>query len=106
VDCPIRFQGQWADEESGLCYNRFRYYEAQSGHYISLDSIGLVGGLNTYLYGANPINWLDPFGLCEEKASKKLKEIKPGTKEWNDAVKAMKSPGKTNYRVRDQKTAK
>ena len=63
VDCPIRFQGQWADEESGLCYNRFRYYEAQSGRFVSGDPIRLLGGLNSYLHGDNPINWLDPLGL-------------------------------------------
>jgi RHS repeat-associated protein len=67
VDCPIRFQGQWADEESGLYYNRFRYYEAQSGRFVSEDPIRLIGGLNNYLYGSSSINWLDPFGLSSDK---------------------------------------
>ena len=32
-DCPFRFQGQYVDEESGLYYNRFRYYEPRIGSY-------------------------------------------------------------------------
>lgn len=64
VDCQIRFQGQWYDEESGLNYNRYRYYSPDSCSYISNDQIGLVGGLNTYAYVKNPISWIDPLGLA------------------------------------------
>ena len=42
--CPIRFQGQWEDAESGLYYNRFRYYEPLAGQYVSPDPIGVLGG--------------------------------------------------------------
>jgi RHS repeat-associated protein len=63
IECPIRFQGQWADEESGLYYNRFRYYDAESGRYISSDPIGLLGGLRLYAYVRNPNGWVDPLGL-------------------------------------------
>jgi len=65
VYCPIRFQGQWFDEESRLYYNRFRYYDPQDGRFISPDPIRLVGGINTFLYGINPIGWMDPFGLSD-----------------------------------------
>ncbi|EAS1760873.1 RHS repeat-associated core domain-containing protein [Salmonella enterica] len=61
---PLRFQGQYFDEESGLHYNRYRYYEPESGRYISADPIGLRGGLNLYAYVKNPLTWSDPLGLA------------------------------------------
>tara|TARA_R110001599_G_scaffold344817_1_gene568729 strand:- start:2206 stop:3558 length:1353 start_codon:yes stop_codon:yes gene_type:complete len=60
---PIRFQGQWHDEESGFYYNRHRYYDPQQGRYISQDPIGLNGGTNLYGYVTNPISMADPLGL-------------------------------------------
>ncbi|MFG6668768.1 RHS repeat-associated core domain-containing protein, partial [Halomonas sp. HNIBRBA4712] len=60
---PIRFQGQWQDEESGLYYNRHRYYDPQQGRYISQDPIGLSGGVNLYTYVRSPIGMIDPMGL-------------------------------------------
>ncbi|MCE9687211.1 glycohydrolase toxin TNT-related protein [Shewanella sp. AS16] len=66
---PLRFQGQYYDEESGLHYNHFRYYDPQSGRFISQDPIGLLGGINHYQYAPNHINWVDPLGLsCKEDA--------------------------------------
>lgn len=62
---PLRFQGQYYDEESGLHYNRCRYYEPESGRYISADPIGLAGGINLYSYGPNPQSWVDPLGLAK-----------------------------------------
>ncbi|MCU0238870.1 MAG: DUF6531 domain-containing protein [Pyrinomonadaceae bacterium] len=59
----IRFQGQYEDEETGLFYNRYRYYDADSGRYINQDPIGLSGGSNFFEYCRNPVNWIDPFGL-------------------------------------------
>ena len=59
----LRFQGQYFDAETGLHYNRFRYYGTAAHIYISSDPAGLVGGTNTFLYGNNPINWTDPLGL-------------------------------------------
>ena len=44
TDQPIRFQGQYHDEESGLYYNRYRYYAPKLGRYVSQDPIGLLGG--------------------------------------------------------------
>ena len=60
---PIRFQGQWQDEETGLYYNRYRYYDPKQGRYITQDPIGLAGGFNSYAYVANPTGWVDPLGL-------------------------------------------
>ncbi|PRY57579.1 RHS repeat-associated protein [Vreelandella songnenensis] len=62
---PIRFQGQWHDDESGLYYNRHRYYDPQQGRYISQDPIGLQGGTNLYGYVTNPAGAVDPLGLFQ-----------------------------------------
>ncbi len=61
----IRFQGQYEDEETGLFYNRFRYYDADGGRYINQDPIGLQGNYNFYGYCTNPVDWFDPLGLDE-----------------------------------------
>ncbi|OWF85734.1 hypothetical protein B4914_16750 [Yersinia entomophaga] len=60
----LKFAGQLLDEESGLHYNRFRYYDPQACCYLSPDSIGLAGGMNLYAYVKNPLTWIDPLGLA------------------------------------------
>ncbi|SIT16308.1 RHS repeat-associated core domain-containing protein [Achromobacter sp. MFA1 R4] len=65
---PIRFQGQYLDPETGLHYNRHRYYDPQIGRFISKDPIGFAGGLNVYRYADNPVGWVDPLGLVGESA--------------------------------------
>jgi RHS repeat-associated protein len=65
-DCPFRYPGQYEDMETGLYYNRFRYYDAREGMYVSQDPIGLWGGqINIYSYVNDPNNWIDPAGLEE-----------------------------------------
>lgn len=61
--CPWRWPGQYEDEETGLYYNRFRYYDPGTGRYVSQDPIGLNGGLAVYGYVADPWFWIDPLGL-------------------------------------------
>ncbi|EOC0108847.1 RHS repeat-associated core domain-containing protein [Cronobacter dublinensis] len=46
---PLRYQGQYFDAETGLHYNRFRYYDPDAGCFISRDPIGLASGINVYL---------------------------------------------------------
>ena len=62
--CPIRFPGQYYDEESGLHYNRHRYYDPETGQYLSPDPLGLAGGVRPQGYVHNPNGWLDPLGLA------------------------------------------
>jgi len=67
IENNIRFQGQYFDEETGLHYNRFRYYDPGCGRFINQDPIGLAGGTNNYQYVPNPTGWVDPFGLTATK---------------------------------------
>ncbi|MCM0374789.1 type IV secretion protein Rhs, partial [Bacteroides fragilis] len=60
---PFLFQGQYYDRETGLAYNRFRYYSPEMGIYISSDPIGLAGGFNTYAYVKDTNTWVDVLGL-------------------------------------------
>ena len=64
VSIPFLFQGQYYDYETGLAYNRFRYYDPELGRYISEDPIGLASGvLAFYSYVQNPLVWGDIWGL-------------------------------------------
>ncbi|MGF0239370.1 RHS repeat-associated core domain-containing protein [Rhodococcus sp. IEGM1300] len=64
LEQPLRFQGQYYDSESGLHYNRHRYYNPDVGRYLTPDPIKLAGGLNQYQYTPNPTGWVDPLGLA------------------------------------------
>ncbi|EHX1386679.1 type IV secretion protein Rhs, partial [Escherichia coli] len=61
----LLYAGQWQDTESGLCYNRFRYYEPETGMYLVSDPLGLLGGEQTYRYVPNPLGYIDPLGLAK-----------------------------------------
>jgi RHS repeat-associated protein len=64
VTFNLRFPGQYYDRETGFRYNYFRYYDPETGRYITSDPIGLRGGLNTYVYvGNNPLTRIDRTGL-------------------------------------------
>src|SRR5690606_14431068 len=60
---PFRFAGQYEDVETGLYYNRFRYYDPEASAYLSPDPAGLFGGLSRYAFVNDPHARWDPFGL-------------------------------------------
>jgi RHS repeat-associated protein len=63
ISYPIRFPGQYYDAESGLHQNYFRDYDPSIGRYVTRDPIGLVGGLNVYVYvSGNPLKFVDKLG--------------------------------------------
>ncbi|WP_437814863.1 DUF6531 domain-containing protein [Sorangium sp. So ce1078] len=61
---PFRLLGHYADEETGLCCTRFRYFEAETGRWLSPDPLGLHGGPNAYALDGSPSLVVDPLGLC------------------------------------------
>ena len=69
IEQPFRFQGQQFDQETGLHYNRHRYYDPIVGRFASQDPIGFWGGNNFYTYASNPISWIDVFGLAPKQLS-------------------------------------
>ncbi|WP_233268525.1 RHS repeat-associated core domain-containing protein [Cellulophaga sp. L1A9] len=87
ADCPFRYQGQYEDVETGLYYNRFRYYAPDQGIYISQDPIGLAGNNpNLYAYTFDSNSEVDPFGLDCSKAKKIQNEISQKTSSVSAAV--------------------
>ena len=93
VTCPIRFQGQWWDEETGLHYNRYRFYDPKIGRYLSADPLGIVGGLNQYSYVANPIIWIDPLGLVINTTADRTHVTYEGTKDGKPYIGYASMPG-------------
>jgi RHS repeat-associated protein len=66
---PLRFPGQYADDETGWNYNYFRHYDPTAGRYTTPDPLGLRPGPNPYLYPHNPFTWSDPLGLASHTTS-------------------------------------
>ncbi|XXS85745.1 RHS repeat-associated core domain-containing protein [Sorangium sp. So ce176] len=67
VESPFRLLGQYADEETGLCYTRFRFFDPETGGWCSPDPLGIAGGLNLFGFDGSPINDIDPLGLSAWK---------------------------------------
>ena len=67
---PFRFQGQYHDVETGLYYNRFRYYSPEEGMYVTAqDPIRLIGGDRLYGYVYDPNSYVDSLGLAHYLAA-------------------------------------
>lgn len=85
--CDIRFQGQWHDAETGLSYNRHRYYDPGAGRFVSPDPVGLWGGLNDYGYAPNTTGWADPYGLTGKCPKGERGEVEDLADSYRNATK-------------------
>jgi len=96
---PLRFPGQYEDEETGLSYNRYRYYDPALGRYISSDPVGIYGGFNGFNYADNkPTRLVDPNGLfpdtvvTQKDAKGKETVIKKGSSAGKSGVPDIAHP--------------
>jgi RHS repeat-associated protein len=78
IDLNLRWPGHYYDADTGLHYNRFRYYDPQLGRYLQCDPVGQSGGVNLYAYAPNPVVFVDLLGLAHKKRGKANK-AKNGT---------------------------
>ena len=96
TDNPWRFPGQYEDAETGLYYNRFRYYDPELGRYLSEDPIGLLGGEALFGYVHEPLGWWDPLGLKGGCGPRRTKHV------HNRHLDRTKYPDKTKFRKPSQ----
>ncbi|WP_256966776.1 RHS repeat-associated core domain-containing protein, partial [Yersinia entomophaga] len=90
----LKFAGQLLDEESGLHYNRFRYYDPQACCYLSPDPIGLAGGMNLYSYVPNPLTYIDPLGLASCRLNNMGRTPGKNSKTGREVIERMRGEGR------------
>ncbi|WLH09983.1 RHS repeat-associated core domain-containing protein [Pseudomonas lurida] len=105
VDNPLRFQGQYFDQESGLHYNRHRYYNPDVGRYLTPDPVKLAGGINAYQYVPNPTGWIDPLGLSSCPGADDCKSTVKAPNPFDD-VKVDSGEPFTPYPARTERQAR
>jgi RHS repeat-associated protein len=60
---PFQYTGREFDQETGLLFNRARYFDPSAGRFLSEDPVGFWGGMNLYAYTRNsPVVLKDAFG--------------------------------------------
>lgn len=107
IEFALRFPGQYADNETGLHYNRFRYYCPEVGRYLEPDPEGIAGGINLYTYSAYPLIELhvrgDKKGDCPKKKGEQseTKRGKPRKKSPRKAPRS-KAPKKAKKLTHDE----
>lgn len=75
--CPFRWPGQYEDAETGLYYNRFRYYDPDATQYTSRDPLGIDAGRHLYAYSNDPTSLADPFGLTTCRGPDAASQLPP-----------------------------
>lgn len=111
---PLRLQGQYHDDETGLAYNRHRYFDAALEAFVTQDPLRLVAGSQLYAYAPNTTAWSDPLGLnptCRLTGhavtnATHLPVVRQGTRQWDEAVDALRRGGRGDIRVETIQDAK
>lgn len=98
VDTPLRFAGQQFDAETGLHYNRFRYYNPVTTTYTSPDPLGISPNpTSSTAYVHNPTTWVDPLGL-HPKDQKGTKPYKASGRPPHEATASIERNGEIVHR--------
>ncbi|WP_420707784.1 MULTISPECIES: DUF6531 domain-containing protein [Streptomyces] len=71
---PLRFPGQYEDQETALHYNFHRHYDPDTARYVTPDPLGLEPAPNPSAYPHNPHTWSDPLGLAPEDCKKNKRQ--------------------------------
>jgi len=91
IENPLRYCGEYFDEESGLYYLRARYYDPLIARFITKDSLeGDISNplsMNQYTYCYNnPLIYADPSGHYVDYASEAARMNIAQTGAWKDTV--------------------
>ncbi|WCM96123.1 DUF6531 domain-containing protein [Acidovorax sp. GBBC 1281] len=103
VEQPLRFQGQYFDGETGLHYNRFRYYDPVTGRFVHQDPIGLLGGTNSFIYAASPTVWADLLGLTADKLGRNMGQAGRGLRQGQTPHHIVQENCKKNKHVQNSR---
>ncbi len=95
------FTGERTDPVSGLIHLRARYYDPETGRFVSRDPIGVLGGVNCYAYGRNnPVNFTDPAGLdVVDKLFDLTFDHLPGNSKFAKRIKKFKGTLKSGVKI-------
>lgn len=90
----LRFAGQYYDSETGYHYNAHRYYNPETGRYLTADPLGLSGGLNSYVYANHrPWKYVDVLGFVT------LQQVQEELEKAGVAKKGEKVIGRGSYNI-------
>ena len=86
-ETPFRLLGQYHDDETGLCYVRYRYFDPETARWLSPDPLGIIGGTNLFAFDGSPTHDVDPLGLCTKSNLPGPDKPSKGTGEDYDKAK-------------------
>jgi RHS repeat-associated protein len=83
--------------QSGLYLTKYRFYDPQTGRWLSRDPIGEAGGINLYGYvGGNPVSWFDFHGLSAQDVDQIVNTIRDTIDSMTRNKQRLPDPVKNN----------